>query len=187
VKKTIEQFRAILSRCKALFLQKNRDYGSSWRILRPASLTDQLFIKARRIRTIEEKGYQKVEDSIESEFIGLVNYSILAVIQLQMPEDAPLDMDSAEAEALYDQVAGQVLDLLQAKNDDYGEVWREMRPSSYTDLILVKLLRIKQIEDNEGRTLVSEGPEANYMDIVNYAIFALIKFEEAREEKQQIS
>ncbi len=187
MKKTIEQFQDIFSRCKALFLQKNRDYGSSWRILRPASLTDQLFIKARRIRTIEEKGYQKVEDSIDSEFIGLVNYSIIAIIQLQLPGDAPLEMDEAEAASLYDQVVDRTLALLKAKNDDYGEVWRDMRPSSYTDLILMKLLRIKQIEDNEGRTLVSEGSESNYLDIINYAIFALIKSEEAKEEKPQLS
>lgn len=180
VQKTIEQFQAVFSRCKALFVNKNRDYGTSWRILRPASLTDQLFIKARRIRTIEEKGYQKVADSVESEFIGIVNYCIMSLIQLELPSDAPIEMDGQEVQALYDRYVRETLQLLESKNDDYGEVWRDMRPSSYTDLILVKLLRIKQIEDNEGRTLVSEGLDANYKDIINYAIFALIKIDEAK-------
>lgn len=180
MQKTLAQFDLILARCKALFLQKNKDYGTAWRILRPASLTDQIFIKARRIRNIEEKGYQEVSDSIESEFIGIVNYCILSLIQLQLPADAPLDLPEEEARALYENAASKIVELLRAKNDDYGEAWRDMRPSSYTDLILMKLMRIKQIEDNAGNTLVSEGLEANYMDIANYAIFALIKMEEAR-------
>ncbi len=182
VQKTIQQFQGILSQCKALFLHKIRDYGTAWRILRLPSLTDQLFIKARRIRSIEEKGYQRVDDSIESEFIGIVNYCLIALIQLHLPPDAPLEMGIPEAEALYDRFAGETLRLLEAKNDDYGEVWRDMRPSSYTDMILVKLLRIKQIEDNGGHTVVSEGLEANFMDIINYAIFALIKIDEIKEK-----
>ena len=169
-----------IATCRNIFEKKTQDYGTSWRVLRPKSLTDQLFIKARRIRTIEEKGYQKVEDSVESEFIGIVNYCIMSLIQLQLPPDAPIEMDGQEVQALYDRYVRETLQLLESKNDDYGEVWRDMRPSSYTDLILVKLLRIKQIEDNDGRTIVSEGLDANYKDIINYAIFALIKIDEAK-------
>lgn len=179
VQDTIAQFHDILTRCKSVFLHKTRDYGTAWRILRPASLTDQLYIKAKRIRGIEERGYQKVDDPMDAEFVGLVNYCLIALIQLHLTKDTPLELDISEAEALYDRYAGQTLQLLEAKNHDYGEVWREMRPSSYTDLILMKLLRIKQIEDNGGQTLISEGLDANYMDIINYAIFALIKLDEA--------
>jgi hypothetical protein len=175
VQQTLQQYDAVVGRCKTLFLQKNQDYGTAWRILRPASLTDQLYIKAKRIRSIEEQQTQRVEDSIESEFIGLVNYSLMALIQLQLPPNAPLELDAAETERLYNAQIQITRDLMIAKNHDYGEVWREMRVSSMTDLILMKLLRIKQIEDNAGRTLVSEGLDANYRDIVNYAIFALIK------------
>lgn len=175
---TLEQFQAIISRCRDLFLKKTADYGTAWRILRPASITDQLYIKALRIRSIEEKGTQKVADSVESEFIGLVNYSVLALIQLELPPDAALELDVQQAAQLYDQHIAENIRLLQAKNHDYGEAWRLMRVSSMTDLILQKLLRIKQIEDNAGQTLVSEGLEANYRDIINYAVFALIRLEE---------
>lgn len=175
---TLEQFQAIISRCRDLFLKKTADYGTAWRILRPASITDQLYIKALRIRSIEEKGTQKVADSVESEFIGLVNYSVLALIQLELPPDAALELDVQQAAQLYDQHVAENIRLLQAKNHDYGEAWRLMRVSSMTDLILQKLLRIKQIEDNAGQTLVSEGLEANYRDIINYAVFALIRLEE---------
>jgi len=185
VEKTIQQFEAILERCKTLFMQKAMDYGVSWRILRPSSLTDQLFIKARRIRNIEEKGYQSVPDSVDSEFVGIVNYCLMALIQLHLPEDAPLDMEIREVEKHYDHFAGETLRLLRAKNDDYGEVWREMRSSSFTDMILMKLLRIKQIEDNDGQTTVSEGLDANYRDIINYAIFALIKSDESLNKTTQ--
>lgn len=175
---TLEQFQAIISRCRDLFLKKTADYGTAWRILRPASITDQLYIKALRIRSIEEKGTQKVADSVESEFIGLVNYSVLALIQLELPPDAALELEVQQAAQLYDQHIAENIRLLQAKNHDYGEAWRLMRVSSMTDLILQKLLRIKQIEDNAGQTLVSEGLEANYRDIINYAVFALIRLEE---------
>ncbi len=185
MQKTLAQFDLILARCEALFVQKNKDYGTAWRILRPSSLTDQIFIKAKRVRSIEEKGYQEINDSIESEFIGIVNYCILSLIQLQLPADAPLDLPEEEAHMLYKSMAKKIVELLRAKNDDYGEAWRDMRPTSYTDLILMKLMRIKQIEDNAGKTLVSEGLEANYMDIANYAIFALIKMEEAKEKTVQ--
>ena len=178
MEKTISQFDTIIAKCKDLFLKKTQDYGTAWRILRTSSLTDQLYIKAKRIRSIEEQGTQKVEDPIDSEFIGLVNYSIMALIQLSISEDTPLDIKINKAAELYDFYIKQTRDLLLKKNHDYGEVWREMRISSLTDLILMKLLRVKQIEDNQGATLISEGLDANYQDIINYAVFALIKLEE---------
>ena len=175
MQQTLEEFNGIIQECRSLFIAKTTDYGTAWRILRPRSITDQLYIKASRIRSIEEKGMQKVGDSIASEFIGLVNYSILALIQLELPESAPLELPADTVAALYDKHVAENIRLLQAKNHDYGEAWRLMRVSSMTDLILQKLLRIKQIEDNDGATLVSEGLEANYRDIINYAVFALIK------------
>ncbi|MCO6475308.1 MAG: DUF1599 domain-containing protein [Phaeodactylibacter sp.] len=181
MKRTLEQFDHILHRCRDLFEKKTRDYGTAWRILRPSSLTDQVFIKARRIRSIEEKGRQKVEDSIESDYIGMINYSLMAMVQLNLPEDAALELPPEEAVRLFDEKVAETRALLAAKNHDYGEAWREMRISSMTDLILMKLLRIKQIEDNEGKTIASEGLEANYQDIVNYAIFALIKLQEQKQ------
>ncbi|MBV6441406.1 MAG: DUF1599 domain-containing protein [Haliscomenobacteraceae bacterium CHB4] len=176
--KTLEQFREVVHRCRDLFLKKTADYGTAWRILRPKSITDQLYIKALRIRSIEEKGAQKVSDSVESEFIGLVNYCVLALIQLDLPEDASLELAPQRVAELYDHHIAANIRLLEAKNHDYGEAWRLMRVSSMTDLILQKLLRIKQIEDNAGQTLVSEGLEANYRDIINYAVFALIRLGE---------
>ncbi len=178
MEKTTQQFQEIIARCRALFLKKTADYGTAWRILRPSSITDQLNIKALRIRSIEEKGTQMVDDPVESEFVGLVNYSVLALIQLELPADAPLQLDTEQVAALYDAQIAANLRLLQAKNHDYGEAWRLMRVSSMTDLILQKIMRIKQIEDNAGQTLVSEGLEANYRDILNYAVFALIRLNE---------
>ncbi len=178
--KTLKQFREVVARCRDLFLKKTADYGTAWRILRPASVTDQLYIKALRIRSIEEKGEQKVDDSVEGEFIGLVNYSVLALIQLELPENASLELKPEEVAELYDRHVAENIRLLQAKNHDYDEAWRSMRVSSMTDLILQKLLRIKQIEDNAGQTLVSEGLEANYRDIINYAVFALIRLSEEK-------
>ena len=177
MEKTQQQFRAVVSRCRDLFLKKTKDYGTAWRILRPASITDQLYIKAMRIRTIEEKGEQRVADSTDSEFIGLVNYCVLALIQMEMPADAPLELNTDQVKNLYDQHIEENIRLLNNKNHDYDEAWRMMRISSMTDLILQKLLRIKQIEDNAGQTQVSEGLEANYRDIINYAVFALIRLE----------
>jgi hypothetical protein len=187
MQKTLEQFREVVSRCRDLFLKKTADYGTAWRILRPASVTDQLYIKALRIRSIEEKGTQKVDDSVESEFMGLVNYSVLALIQMELPENASLELKPEEVAELYDRHIAENIRLLQAKNHDYGEAWRSMRVSSMTDLILQKLLRIKQIEDNAGQTLVSEGLEANYRDIINYASFALIRLNEETSNEQQIT
>lgn len=178
MEKTIEQYNEQLSKCKSLFEKKTQDYGTAWRILRTSSLTDQLLIKANRIRTIEEQGQQKVNDPIDGEYIGLVNYSLMALIQLELPADAPIELEPNRAVELFEEKANLCQKLMEAKNHDYGEVWRDMRRSSLTDLILQKLYRIKQIEDNEGTTVVSEGLDANYSDIVNYALFALIKIDE---------
>lgn len=175
---TESQYRQVIDRCKALFLKKNRDYGTAWRILRLPSITDQIFIKAQRIRTLQETGVSKVGEGIEPEFVGIINYCAMALIQWQLRDDQTrLDIPAPELEKLYDHEIGRVIELLFAKNHDYGEAWRQMRVSSMTDIILMKLLRTKQIEDNQGATLVSEGVEANYMDMINYAVFCLIKLD----------
>lgn len=178
MEKTLEQYDRLLARCKDIFLKKTKDYGTAWRILRTSSLTDQLYIKAKRIRGLEENAEQRIEESADVEYIGLVNYSLMALIQMTLPENAPLELLPPKVEELYNRFAEETRQLMINKNHDYGEVWREMRISSLTDLILMKLLRVKQIEDNQGATLISEGLDANYMDIINYAIFALIKLEE---------
>lgn len=178
VEKTLEQYKQIIERCKEIFLAKTADYGTAWRILRLPSLTDQLYIKASRIRSIEEKGVQKVGDSVENEFIGLVNYSIIALLQLNLTETDPMELPVEVLRQRYDEEVRITRDLMADKNHDYGEIWRDMRVSSLTDIILMKILRIKQIEDNQGKTLISEGLDANYRDIVNYAVFALIKIGE---------
>lgn len=179
--RTETEYRQVIRRCKDLFLKKNRDYGTAWRILRLPSITDQIYIKAQRIRTLQETGISKVGEGIEPEFVGIINYCVMALIQMEMAQhaDSPLDMAADQLEHLYDEQVGRVIDLLFAKNHDYGEAWREMRVSSMTDIILMKLLRTKQIEDNQGNTLVSEGVDANYMDMINYAVFCLIKGSEA--------
>lgn len=178
---TIEQYNNIIAQCKDIYLKKIKDYGTSWRLLRPSSLTDQIFIKAQRIRTIDQKGIQKVADSIENEFMGIVNYGIITLIQLSLSEDEPEDLSKEVAEKLFDKKAVEVRDVMLNKNHDYGEAWRDMRISSFTDLILTKVKRIRQIEDNEGQTIISEGVEANVHDIINYAVFALIKISEHHE------
>ena len=175
---TLQQYGSVIVECRALFLKKMHDYGSAWRILRPSSLTDQIFIKAQRIRTLQEKGTQQVDEGIAGEFQGIVNYAIIALIQLQLNAGQDADLSLEESMRLYDQHAGEAQSLMQRKNHDYGEAWRDMRISSLTDLILMKLLRTKQIEDNQGKTLASEGVEANYQDMLNYAAFALIKLHE---------
>ena len=152
-----------------------KDYGTAWRVLRVSSITDQIFIKAQRIRSIEEKGSQKVEEGVESEFLGIINYAVIALIQLELGTDTKLEMQSDEVIGYFDFHIRESKRLMEDKNHDYGEAWRGMRTSSMTDLILMKLLRIKQIEDNQGQTLISEGVAANYYDIINYAVFALIK------------
>lgn len=175
---TSAQFDEQLKNCREIFQKKTRDYGTSWRVLRPASLTDQLFIKAQRIQTIEEAQTKMVDEDERSEFIGLINYAIIGLIQMQLKEDKRTELKEDEALQLYDAQAGEIKSLMLAKNHDYGEAWRDMRVGSFTDLILMKLLRIKQIEDNKGKTLISEGIDAGYKDIVNYSIFALIKLSE---------
>lgn len=185
MKQTIDQFGQVVKRCRAIFEAKQRDYGSSWRIMRPGSVTDQLFIKARRIRSIEEKGVQKISDTIDSEYVALFNYGIIALIQLGLPEDAPLELPAKESLERYDREVAATQNLMEQKNHDYGEAWREMRISSITDLILAKIYRIKQIEDNQGKTEISEGVDANYRDIVIYAAFVLIKIMETAKNTSQ--
>lgn len=175
MEKTLQEYDAIVRECREIFVKKTKDYGTAWRILRPSSLTDQLLIKARRIREIEEKGEQKIKEGVDVEYIALVNYSIMALVQLFLPLGEGMELGEKRAGDLYDEYLNKTRDLMIAKNHDYGEVWRDMRRSSLTDLILMKLLRVKQIEDNKGKTLISEGLDANYQDIANYAIFALIK------------
>ncbi len=178
IEKTTEEYSEIINICKSLFEKKTRDYGTAWRILRLPSITDQIFIKAQRIRSIQEKGKQKVDDPIRDEFIGIINYCIIALIQMEMKGSSKLEMSFEELEPYYDRIVKETSDLLQNKNHDYGEAWRDMRVTSITDIILMKLLRVKQIEDNDGKTLVSEGTKANYQDMINYAVFALIKLKE---------
>lgn len=176
MEKTNQQYDKVISICRNLFSRKMTDYGTSWRILRPISVTDQIYIKAQRIRSIEEKGVTKVDEGVRPEFIGIINYAIMGIIQLELgPSDVELNPE--ETMALYDKHFTQAKTLMQAKNHDYGEAWRNMRISSYTDLILMKLKRTKQIEDNQGVTLESEGIDANYLDMINYAVFAMIKIE----------
>ncbi len=176
---TASQYAAEIARCRELYGKKLHDYGAAWRILRLPSLTDQLFIKANRLRTIQDAGVQKVADSQEGEFIGIVNYAIMALIQLERGIASEPDLSPEEALAAFDAQATKIYKLMEAKNHDYGEAWRDMRINSLTDLILQKVLRVKQIEDHSGATLVSEGVDANYMDMVNYAVFALILIHEA--------
>jgi hypothetical protein len=175
---TLSSYAAIVAQCRSLFARKTLDYGTAWRILRPSSLTDQIFIKANRIRTVQEAGVAQVDEHIEDAFMGIVNYSLMAIIQCELGERAPLDLEPAKASDLYDRAVHQAQSLMTRKNHDYGEAWRDMRVSSLVDLILMKVLRVKQIEDNAGLTLASEGVEANYLDMCNYAIFALILLRE---------
>ncbi|MDE6535707.1 MAG: DUF1599 domain-containing protein [Muribaculaceae bacterium] len=178
---TEQQFDVALRRCRELFESKLHDYAPAWRVLRPASLTDQIYIKAKRIRELQMLGgddHSAVGEGSFNEFIGIVNYGIIGLIQLELPPTVTPDIDSAEALRLYDGHAAKIRALMLAKNHDYGEAWRDMRVSSYVDLILMKVLRTKQIEDLQGYTLVSEGIDANYMDMVNYSIFGIIKLTE---------
>lgn len=172
---TSQEFDSVIAVCRSLFLKKTNDYGTAWRILRPASITDQIFIKAQRIRTLEEKKVSKVGEDITSEYIGIVNYCVIAMMQLDLAADAPYELDPEQVRELFDTYVNDTKELMFAKNHDYGEAWRDMRISSLTDLILMKILRVKQIEDNQGKTLASEGVGANYQDMLNYSVFALIK------------
>jgi len=175
---TLSQYQHVISQCKDLYVKKAQDYGTSWRVLRPISIVDQIYIKAWRIRQIQETGSQLIADSIESEFVGIVNYGIIALIQGAIPENTPAELSGEEARHWYELKAKEVEDLMLQKNHDYGEAWRDMSQQSFVDLILVKLLRIKQILANDGQTIVSEGMDANFIDIINYAVFALIKLHE---------
>jgi hypothetical protein len=172
---TSQEYNEVIAVCKSLFLKKTKDYGTAWRILRSSSITDQIFIKAQRIRTLEEKKVSKVGEDITSEYIGIVNYCVIAMLQLELTENDPNEMDVQLVESLFDKSVNETKELMFAKNHDYGEAWRDMRISSLTDLILMKILRVKQIEDNLGQTVVSEGVKANYQDMLNYSVFALIK------------
>lgn len=180
MKKTITQYDKVIENCQNLFAKKLKDYGCAWRILRLPSLTDQIFIKAQRLRSIQEKKTQKVADDANGEFIGIINYSIMALIQLELGIAEQPDLSNEKAVELFIKHSQETKNLMLNKNHDYGEAWRDMRISSLTDLILQKLLRIKQIEDNQGKTEVSEGVDANYQDMINYAVFALILIEEKK-------
>ena len=175
---TSKQYNDVIETCRALFINKMKDYGSAWRILRIPSLTDQIFIKAQRIRGLQQNSERKVDEGEVSEFMGIINYSVMALIQLERGVVEQPDLSLEEATQLYDEKVAITKQLMLNKNHDYGEAWRDMRVSSLTDLILQKLLRVKQIEDNQGKTLVSEGIDANYQDMINYAVFALIHLSE---------
>lgn len=178
MQQTSEQYDAVIHTCRTLFKKKAKDYGAAWRILRLPSLTDQIFIKAQRIRSLQENEVRKVDEDERSEFMGIINYSIMALIQLEKGVVDQPDLNGVEALELYNVQAEKTKKLMENKNHDYGEAWREMRVSSLTDLILQKILRIKEIENNKGKTLASEGVDANYQDMVNYAVFALIHLSE---------
>lgn len=172
---TSAEYDSVIKTCKGLFIKKTQDYGTAWRILRPESITDQLFIKAQRIRTLEEKKVSKVGEDITGEYIGIVNYCVIAMMQLDSTPETPFELAVEHVNRMFDEKVDETKELMFAKNHDYGEAWRDMRISSLTDLILMKILRVKQIEDNKGQTLASEGVKANYQDMLNYAVFALIK------------
>jgi hypothetical protein len=180
MQKTSKQYDAVIDKCRSLFIEKMTDYGCAWRILRLPSLTDQIFIKAQRIRQLQNAIERKVDEDETSEFIGIINYATMALIQLELGVVDQPDLTRKQAEELYVKHITETKNLMNDKNHDYGEAWREMRVSSLTDLILQKLLRVKKIEDNKGKTLVSEGIDANYQDMINYAVFALILMEEGK-------
>lgn len=175
---TEQEFKDVMAECREVFAKKLHDYGASWRIMRPSSLTDQLFIKAKRIRDLEEGGKAMVDEGIRPEFLGLVNYGIVGLIQLDKPSVVKPDLSADEALALYDKYFKEAFELMMKKNHDYGEAWRDMRVSSYTDFILTKIARIKELENLNGKAIVSEGIDANYMDIINYAVFGAIRLKE---------
>jgi hypothetical protein len=175
INQTVSEYKQVIKECKEIFINKTLDYGTAWRILRLPSITDQIFIKAQRIRSIQEKGIQKIEEGITSEFVGIINYCVIALMQIELEQSEEMELAVDKVNILYDKHIGETLNLLLKKNHDYGEAWREMRVSSITDIILMKLLRVKQIEDNQGKTRISEGIDANYQDMINYSVFALIK------------
>ncbi|HVB02587.1 MAG TPA: DUF1599 domain-containing protein [Chitinophagaceae bacterium] len=180
---TLRQYDKVVDSCREIFRQKIKDYGSSWRVLRPISIADQIYIKAQRIRHIQLLGKQKVEDAPDNELRAIINYGIIALIQLTLDGEAPLELSAEEATGYYSRMLGEVKRLMEDKNHDYGEAWREMSQESFIDLILMKLLRIRSILKNQGKTLVSEGIDANFRDIVNYAVFSLIKMQENQPDR----
>lgn len=182
ISRTNTQYREVISACKDLFHKKTSDYGTAWRVLRLASITDQIFIKAQRIRSIQDKGIQKVGDTIREEFVGIINYGVIALIQIKLLESTKMELTAEEAGRLYELVVLETQQLLDNKNHDYGEAWRDMRVSSITDIILMKLMRVKQIENNDGKTVASEGVQANYQDMINYAVFAMIHLSESEKK-----
>lgn len=175
---TLQQYNGVFDTCRDVFIKKNRDYGTSWRSMRTSSITDQIFIKAKRIKSIEEKGEQKVADSIEGDYAGIVNYCIIALIQLELGDSEEGSLEEEKLITLYDKNREIITKLMLDKNHDYGEAWRDMRLSTITDMIMMRVMRIRQIEDNKGQTVASEGIDANYYDMVNYAIFALIRLKD---------
>jgi hypothetical protein len=177
---TSQQYDAAISQCKDIFLKKMKDYGTAWRNLRPTSLTDQIFIKAQRVKSIEEKGTQKIVDDIKGEYIGIINYCIIALIQLELADDTRVDLPYDEVAHLYVKYADQTKQLMEDKNHDYGEAWRDMSQESFVDLIIMKLARVRQILSNDGKTIISEGIDANFVDIINYALFGLILIGEGK-------
>ena len=178
IEKTFGEYKEVIKACKEVFEKKTKDYGTAWRILRPSSITDQIFIKAQRIRSIQQKGDQKVSDDISGEFLGIINYCIIALIQLELTENDEMEISYRKLGPLYDRYVNETMALLADKNYDYDEAWRQMRISSITDIILMKLMRVKQIENNQGKTIISEGIKANYQDMINYAVFSMIKINE---------
>ena len=171
---TIKGYKKVIDKCKDIFIKKSQDYGSAWRILRLTSLTDQIYIKAQRIRSIQEKQSKKIDENIDSEFIGIINYCLMAIIQIEYKKNE-IEIEIEKLEKLYDKYSKETMSLLEKKNHDYDEAWKEMRVNSMTDIILMKLYRTKQIESNNGKTLISEGVKANYQDIINYSVFCLVK------------
>ena len=177
---TIKQYEAVIQRCEDIFLKKTTDYGTAWRVLRTISVVDQIYIKAYRVRTIQEVGEQKIGDDIPGEFIGIINYAVIGLIQLQLTEDDEEELSTEAVKVLYDKYIAEAKALMQQKNHDYGEAWRQMSDESFVDLSLMKLQRMRQILANKGRTIISEGLDANYYDIINYAVFALILLDERK-------
>lgn len=180
INQTSVQYDQAIRQCREIFLRKNTDYGTSWRVMRVSSIADQIFIKAQRIRTIEEKGTQKVNEGAEAEFIGIVNYCVIGLIQMELKDSAEMDLDAATLTQLYDKYVASTKALMEEKNHDYGEAWRDMRVSTFTDMILMRLLRIRQIGDSKGKTIMSEGIDANLQDMINYSVFALIRISEEK-------
>lgn len=178
---TIQQYDSVIQQCEDIFIKKTKDYGTAWRVLRNISVVDQIYIKAYRIRTIQEIGQQKIGDDIPGEFIGIINYAVIGLIQLELTEEDDEELSADRVKILYDKYVGEAKDLMQQKNHDYGEAWRQMTQQSFVDLILMKLQRMRQILSNKGITLISEGLDANYYDIINYAVFALILIDENKQ------